>query len=356
VNTALVPLNRLRALPRGGPNAAQLTLPLRDSLDRPLTDLRLSVTDRCNFRCTYCMPRDKVGPAAAPSPRKDLLTFEQITQIAAAFRDLGVRKIRITGGEPLVRRNLPRLVELLHGLEIPDLCLTTNGSLLAEQAPALAAAGLGRVTVSLDALDEPTFQRMADTQTSLRAVLAGIEAARKWGILPVKINMVVQRNVNQHSIIPMAAWARAEGLELRFIEYMDVGCSNGWQARDVVSAREIRQLIHQRWPLEPAEPSRDFETAVRYRYRDGAGHIGVIASISQPFCRGCTRARVSSQGELYTCLFAPVGFSLAGPLRQGADLRRVIADLWRERADRYSELRSENTIAQPRPEMSAIGG
>lgn len=349
-------MNRLRARPRLGLAEERLSLPLRDTLDRPLTDLRLSVTDRCNFRCTYCMPRSKVGPVVGAAPREALLSFEQLAQIAAAFVDVGVRKIRITGGEPLVRRDLPRLVEQLRRLEVADLCLTTNGSLLAEQARALADAGLGRVTVSLDALDDTTFRRMADTHTPLSQVLAGIDAARAAGILPVKVNMVVQRGVNEHSIIPMADWARRERLELRFIEYMDVGCSNGWQAHDVVSANEIRQRIHERWPLEPAHCNDGFETATRFRYRDGGGQIGLIASISQPFCRGCTRARVSSQGELYTCLFAPVGFSLAPALREGTDLRRLIAALWRDRSDRYSELRSADATAQPRPEMSAIGG
>jgi cyclic pyranopterin phosphate synthase len=321
-----------------------------------LTDLRLSVTDRCNFRCTYCMPRDKLGPVVAAAPRDELLSFEELTQIASAFTDLGVRKIRITGGEPLVRQDLPQLVEQLRQLAIPDLCLTTNGSLLAGQARALAAAGLGRVTVSLDALDETTFRRMADTHISLSKVLGGIEAARAAGLSPVKINMVVQRNINEHCIIPMARWARLEGLELRFIEYMDVGCSNGWHPQDVVSAETIRHRIHEHWPIDPAQSNEPFETAVRFRYRDGAGQIGIIASISQPFCRSCTRARVSSKGELYTCLFSPVGFSLAEPMRQGLDLRQVIANLWRERADRYSELRTAEPTPHPRPEMSAIGG
>jgi len=365
VKTALVPLERLRI--SRGKNHGRSALadarvdwrrapPVLDALLRRLTDLRLSVTDRCNFRCTYCMPRSNLGPVVGPRPQESLLSFEELTEIAAAFVDLGVRKVRITGGEPLVRRDLPRLVEQLRRLEIAELCLTTNGSLLAAQARDLAAAGLDRVTISLDALDEPTFQRISDTHTRLAKVLAGIDAARASGLAPLKINMVVKRDVNEHSVVPMADWARREGLELRFIEYMDVGCSNGWRRRDVVSAREIRERIHAHWPLEPAESHDPYAPAVRLRYRDGGGHIGLIASISEPFCRSCTRARVSSHGEFYTCLFASSGFPLAPLLRDGSALRSAILDVWRDRSDRYSELRAASAGAQPRPEMSAIGG
>jgi GTP 3',8-cyclase len=356
VNAALVSIDRLRVRGLGLAREARQNEPLLDRLQRPLTDLRLSVTDRCNFRCTYCMPRSHFGPVVPPTTRSNLLTFEELTSIAAAFVQLGVHKVRVTGGEPLVRRDLPELVAQLHRLPIRDLCLTTNGSLLAGQAKALAAAGLGRVTVSLDALDEPTFHRMSDTQFPLSKVLAGIEAARKYGLNPVRINMVVQRNVNEHSIVPMAAWARREGLELRFIEYMDVGCSNGWKPSDVVTAGEIKTRLCEQWPLEPLASNTTTETAERYRYCDGAGTVGLIASISRPFCRGCTRARVSSKGDLYPCLFAPAGYSLADTLRRGGDLRALIAELWGQRTDRYSELRADAHITQSRPEMSAIGG
>jgi cyclic pyranopterin phosphate synthase len=291
-----------------------------------------------------------------PTTRANLLTFEELTSVAAAFVQLGVQKVRVTGGEPLVRKDLPKLIEQLSLLPIRDLCLTTNGSLLAGHAKELAAAGLGRVTVSLDAHDEPTFHRMTDTQTPLSRVFAGIAAARQFGLNPVKINMVVQRGVNEHSILPMAAWARREGLELRFIEYMDVGCSNGWKPSDVVTASEIKRRIHECWPLEPLTSTATPDTADRYRYCDGGGLIGLIASISQPFCGSCTRARVSSTGDLYPCLFAPAGYPLTDTLRQGGDLRALIAGLWRRRTDRYSELRATAQSAQPRPEMSAIGG
>jgi cyclic pyranopterin phosphate synthase len=356
VNAALVSVDRLRVRGLSLPSESLHSGPLLDRLQRPLTDLRLSVTDRCNFRCTYCMPRSNLGPVVQPSTRSKLLTFEELTSIASAFVQLGVQKVRVTGGEPLVRKDLPDLIEQLSLLPIRDLCLTTNGSLLAGQAKALAAAGLGRVTVSLDALDEPTFHRMADTQTPLSRVLAGIDAARESGLNPVKINMVVQRGVNEHCIVPMAAWARREGLELRFIEYMDVGCSNGWKPSDVLTAGEIKQRIHERWPLEPLVSSATMETAERYRYCDGGGRIGLIASISRPFCAGCTRARVSSTGDLYPCLFAPVGYPLTDTLRQGGDLRALVAELWRRRTDRYSELRADSQDTPLRPEMSAIGG
>lgn len=327
--------------------------PVLDKFSRRLSDLRLSVTDRCNFRCAYCMPRGKLGSLTT---RDQLLSFEELTQVASAFVELGVDKLRITGGEPLVRRDLPKLVSMLSRLNTSDLCLTTNGSLLATQAHALALAGLQRVTVSLDALDDLTFRTMTDSDTSVASVLRGIDAARKAGLEPVKINMVVQRGVNEHGILPMAAWARREGLELRFIEYMDVGCSNGWRPADVFTAAEIRDLIHVTWPIEPQASDPPSAPAERYRYQDGRGSIGIVASISRPFCGNCTRARVSSKGVLYPCLFAPSGFDLAEPLRRGVDLRPMIAGLWRARSDRYSELRTSAKSSLPRPEMSTIGG
>jgi GTP 3',8-cyclase len=356
VNAALVSVDRLRVRGLSPSSESLQSEPLLDRLQRPLKDLRLSVTDRCNFRCTYCMPRSKHGPVVLPTVRSNLLTFEELTTVASAFVQLGVQKVRVTGGEPLVRKDLPKLIEQLSLLPIRDLCLTTNGSLLAGQTRALAAAGLGRVTVSLDALDEPTFHRMTDTQSPLSRVFAGIDAARQFGLDPVKINMVVQRGVNEHAIIPMAAWARREDLELRFIEYMDVGCSNGWKPSDVVTAGEIKQRIHEHWPLEKLSFSATPETAQRYRYCDGHGQIGLIASISHPFCSNCSRARVSSTGELYPCLFAPAGYPLTDTLRRGGDLRAEIAELWRRRTDRYSELRANSQSTLPRPEMSAIGG
>ncbi len=360
MNAALVTIDRLVArrnsVPRGLPLEGPVQVPLLDRLARPLTDLRLSVTDRCNFRCSYCMPRSKLGPVVSPTARSNLLNFAEIERIAATFADLGISKLRITGGEPLVRRDLAKLVRRLSRLSIRDLCLTTNGSLLEGQAQALADAGLGRVTVSLDAIDDLTFRRITDGHTPLSRVLRGIDVARRCGLEPIKVNMVVERGVNEHSLLPMAAWARREGLELRIIEYMDVGCSNGWRATDVLTAAEIGARINQIWPIDPVQSEDCSETAKRFRYRDGGGNIGIIAAISRPFCAGCTRARVSSRGELYPCLFAPAGVDLATPLRAGSDLHSVIAELWQRRNDRYSELRADMPSHLPRVEMSAIGG
>jgi cyclic pyranopterin phosphate synthase len=285
-----------------------------------------------------------------------LLNFDELEQVASTFVDLGVRKLRLTGGEPLLRRDLPKLVQRLSRLNLRELCLTTNGSLLEGQAQALADAGLNRVTVSLDAIDESTFRRITDGQTPLSRVLRGIDAARRFGLGPVKINMVVQRGTNDGSILEMAAWARCEQLELRMIEYMDVGCSNGWRLVDVVTAAELRRRIDRVWPIDPVVSADGSETAERFRYRDGSGYLGIIAAISRPFCGGCTRARVSSVGALYSCLFAPTGVELATPLRAGYDLRPIIAGLWQRRVDRYSELRAEMPVGRSRPEMSAIGG
>src|SRR5215831_9852257 len=280
-------------------------LPLVDALARPLRDLRISVTDRCQFRCTYCMPREMFGRDFVFLPREQLLTFEELTRLAGIFAGLGVRKLRLTGGEPLLRRDLEKLVAMLGGIEgIQDIALTTNGALLAGKATALAAAGLRRVTVSLDSLDDTVFMALNDAGFPVARVLEAITAAAGAGLVPVKVNMVVRRGVNDQSILPMAAHFRGTGHVLRFIEYMDVGVTNGWRLEEVVPAAEIISLVGAHWPVDPVEPAYPGEVARRYRYRDGAGEIGVIASVTQPFCRGCTRARLSADGQLYTCLFA----------------------------------------------------
>jgi cyclic pyranopterin phosphate synthase len=291
-----------------------------------------------------------------PTSRDERLTLDELASMTHAFVSLGVTKVRLIGGESLARPDLAQLVERIAAMGDLDLCLTTNGSLLTERARALADAGLKRVTVSLDAIDELTFRRMTDGKTPLHRVLAGIDAARSVGLAPIKINMVVLRGVNDHAIVPMARWARREGLELRLIEYMDVGRTNGWQPSDVVTADETRQRIDAELPLDPAFTEPDSAPAKRYRYRDGRGIVGFISSISEPFCGQCTRARVSSRGELFTCLFGSRGHDLASPLRAGEDLRPLITAVWQHRSDRYSELRAEMTRIAPRPEMSAIGG
>jgi cyclic pyranopterin phosphate synthase len=346
-----------------GQQRAAATAPLasdgvRDTFERPLHDLRISVTDRCNFRCVYCMPREVFGRDYAFLPRAELLTFEEIARLARVFVGLGVRKIRLTGGEPLVRRELEKLVAMLAPLG-SDLTLTTNGSLLAARASALRRAGLNRVTVSLDALDDPTFMAMNDVRFPVARVLEGIAAAAEAGLAPVKINMVVKRGVNDHSVLPMARQFRGSGHIVRFIEYMDVGNSNGWRLDDVVSADEILAMVDAEFPLEPIAPDYLGEVATRWRYRDGAGELGVIASVSQPFCGDCTRARMSADGTLYTCLFASLGHDLRGPLRSGASDRELsdrVAAVWRGRDDRYSELRSAGTVGLPKVEMSYLGG
>ena len=338
-------------------------VPVADTLGRPVRDLRISVTDRCQFRCTYCMPREVFGRNFAFLPREELLTFEELTRVARVFAGLGVRKLRLTGGEPLLRRDLEKLVAMLAGVGgIQDIALTTNGALLAGKAMALAAAGLRRVTVSLDSLDDAVFMALNDAGFPVAAVLEAIAAAASAGLAPVKVNMVVRRGVNEQSILPMAAHFRHSGHVLRLIEYMDVGTTNGWRLEEVVPAAEIISLIGRHWPLEPVAPTYPGEVARRYRYRDGAGEIGVIASVTQPFCHGCTRARLSADGKLYTCLFAGAGHDLRGPLRAGASdqaLREQIAVIWARRTDRYSEQRTRRTRQQPvRPkvEMSRIGG
>jgi cyclic pyranopterin phosphate synthase len=335
-----------------------------DRLGRRVHDLRISVTDRCNFRCVYCMPREVYGRDFPFLPRSEVLTFEEITRIAGVFVDLGVEKLRITGGEPLVRRDLPELIGMLAALGAPDrqpldLTLTTNGAALRQLARPLADAGLRRITVSLDSLDDETFRRMNGVDFPVDRVLDGIEAARAAGLDPIKVNMVVKRGLNEASVLPMARWARAEGLVLRFIEYMDVGHSNGWRLDEVVPAAELLGMVGEEVALEPLPPRYAGEVADRWRYADGSGEIGVIASVSQPFCGECTRARLSADGQLFTCLFAVKGHDLRAVVRSGADdeaLRARIAAVWRGRADRYSELRSEATPDLPKVEMFAIGG
>jgi GTP 3',8-cyclase len=330
----------------------------RDTLGRPLRDLRISVTDRCNFRCVYCMPKEVFGRDYQFLERRELLSFEEIERVSRAFVAHGVRKLRITGGEPLVRRDLERLIEKLAALGDLDLTLTTNGSLLPQKARTLREAGLGRVTVSLDSLDEDVFAAMNDVDFPVQRVLEGIDAAAAAG-LPVKVNMVVKRGANEDSIVPMARLFRERGHILRFIEYMDVGHSNGWRLDDVVPASEIVASIDAALPLEPVPANYPGEVARRWRYRDGSGEIGVIASVTQPFCGDCTRARLSAEGRLYTCLFAVRGHDLRAVLRGGAtdeELRDEIGQIWNRRADRYSEIRSENTRDLAKVEMSYIGG
>jgi cyclic pyranopterin phosphate synthase len=330
-----------------------------DVRGRHLHDLRVSVTDRCNFRCVYCMPKDVFGRDYPFLAHADLLTFEEITRVARLFVGLGVSKIRLTGGEPLLRRNVERLVEMLAGLGVPDLTLTTNGSLLAKKARALRDAGLSRVTVSLDALDDATFRAMNDVDFPVERVLEGIDAAAAAGLAPVKVNMVVKRGANVHAIVPMAAHFRGSGHVVRFIEFMDVGATNGWQMDDVVPSAEIVRMVDRAFPLEPVDPNYAGEVAERWRYKDGSGEIGVISSVTQAFCRDCTRARLATDGKVYTCLFGTDGFDLRGLLREGAGdgaIENAIAAIWRARADRYSEIRTANTAQAPRVEMSYIGG
>jgi len=337
---------------------------LLDTRGRALRDLRISVTDRCNFRCTYCMPAEVFGRDYAFLPHAEVLTYEEIHRLARVAVGLGVGKLRITGGEPLVRRDLPELIAQLATLRTPDgepvdLTLTTNGSALRPLAGPLAEAGLQRITVSLDSLDDVTFRRMNGVDFPVARVLDGIDAARAAGLAPVKVNMVVKKGENEASIVPMARWARDEGLILRFIEYMDVGTTNGWRLDDVVTAGEIVAAIDAELPLEAAAPTYRGEVAGRWRYRDGSGEIGVIASVSQPFCGDCTRARLSAEGRIYTCLFSAHGTDLRGPLREGAsddELRHIVEGLWGARTDRYSELRSAATSHLPRIEMFAVGG
>ncbi|HEY3400489.1 MAG TPA: GTP 3',8-cyclase MoaA [Geothrix sp.] len=330
-----------------------------DTLGRPLKALRISVTDRCNFRCTYCMPKEVFGPDHPFLPREALLSFEEITRLVRIFTGLGVAKVRLTGGEPLMRRELPALVRMLS--EVPglaDLALTTNGTLLPELAAPLKAAGLQRVTVSLDTLRPDRFRAISDTDLPLGRVLSGIEAARAAGFGPIKLNCVLKRGLNDDEILDLAAFAREEGHTLRFIEFMDVGTTNGWRLESVVSAADVRRLIESRWPLEPMGTGND-AVARGWRYRDGKGEIGLIASVTAPFCRGCDRARLSAEGRLYTCLFASESLDLRGFLRNhhgDVDLAALLAFHWKRRNDHYSELRHSATPNLPKVEMSRIGG
>ncbi len=335
-----------------------LVEPLLDKLNRPLETLRISITDRCNFRCVYCMPKEVYGRDHVFLDRKELLSLEEIARVARVFAGLGVRVVRITGGEPLVRRNVEHLVELLREIPGLELALTTNGALLPQKADALARAVLDRVTVSLDSIDDGTFRALNDVDFSVERVLEGIDAAAAAG-LRVKVNAVVKRGANDDGIVALAGHFRGTPHTLRFIEYMDVGHTNGWRLDDVVPAEEIVSTIGAAWPLEPLEPARADETARRFRYRDGAGEIGVIASVTQPFCGGCSRARLSAEGRLHTCLFALKGHDLRAPLRLGAgdeELSELIRGIWGRRTDRYSELRTAETSALPKVEMSYIGG
>ncbi len=329
----------------------------RDTFGRPLRDLRISVTDRCNFRCVYCMPKEVYGADHRFLDRKELLTFEEIARLAGVFVEAGVRKIRITGGEPLVRRDLERLIAFLSELDV-DLTLTTNGALLPQKAHLLAEAGLRRITVSLDSLDDAQFRALNDVDFPVDRVLEGIDAARDAG-LPVKVNAVIKRGVNDDQIIPMATFFRARGHTLRFIEYMDVGHTNGWRLDDVVPAAEIVAALDAEFGVEPIVPAYRGEVARRWRYRTGPGEVGVIASVTQPFCGDCTRARLSAEGKLFTCLFAVRGHDLRALIRSGAsddELDAKIFMLWGNRTDRYSELRSGATEGLEKVEMSYIGG
>jgi cyclic pyranopterin phosphate synthase len=332
---------------------------VRDALGRPLRDLRVSVTDRCNFRCRYCMPRELFGPDHPFLPRSELLSFEEITRVVATLAPLGVRKVRLTGGEPLLRRNLPALVTMLAAIPgVDDLALTTNGSMLPAMAEPLREAGLHRITVSLDSIEPDVFARLSDTRIPLATVLHGIECAAAAG-LPVKINTVVQRGVNDEGLLDLVSYARETGHTLRFIEYMDVGTSNGWLLDEVVPAAELLARIDAVHPLEPVEPAAFGEVAKRYRFTDGAGEVGFVTSVTQPFCGSCTRLRLSAIGELYTCLFGAVGHDLRTPLRAGAtdaELAAEVAGLWSRRTDRYSEVRGSATRARSKVEMSYIGG
>jgi len=333
---------------------------LVDPRDRGLRDLRISVTDRCNFRCTYCMPRSVFNSSYQFLPHGEVLTFEEIVRVAKIFHDLGMEKIRLTGGEPLLRHGIERLIEML-SRELPgtDLTLTTNGAALQSKARALKAAGLIRVTVSLDSLDDATFRMMNDADFPVARVLDAIEAATAEGLAPIKINMVVKRGVNDGHVVEMARYFKGSGNIVRFIEFMDVGATNGWRMRDVVPSAEVVQRIQSVFPCEPADPNYKGEVAKRWRYRDGTGEFGVISSVTEAFCGTCTRARLSTDGALYTCLFAQKGFDLKSMLRAGRsdeEIHNAIASIWQRRDDHYSEIRTAETATQQKVEMSYIGG
>ena len=338
---------------------------VRDRLQRPLRDLRISVTDRCNFRCVYCMPREIFGPGYAFLPRKDLLTLEEIARVAKVFSALGMRKVRITGGEPLIRRNLEHLIEMIGATEgVQDISLTTNGSMLtADRAVSLRQAGLKRLTISLDALDAATFKSINDVDYPASRVLDGINNARAAGFSDIKVNAVVRRGLNEHAVLDLAKHFRHSGCIVRFIEYMDVGETNGWNLDDVIPAADLVDRIDVLYPLEAVSPNYPGEVAKRWRYRDGAGEIGFITSVTQSFCGDCSRARLSAVGELYTCLFGTQGHDLRSLLRSGADdtqLLQAVSEIWQARTDRYSELRATATAlpvtGQAKVEMSHIGG
>ncbi len=333
---------------------------ITDRLDRPFRDLRVSVTDRCNFRCPYCMPAEIYGDRYQFLPRDDLLAFEEIARLACVMANLGAAKIRLTGGEPLVRNDVEKLVAMLAALPgVEDLAMTTNGYLLPQKAAALRDAGLGRLSISLDSLDDEVFRKMNGRGFDVGKVLDGISAAEKAGFSPIKINAVVQRGVNDHTIVEMARYFKERGHVMRFIEYMDVGTRNGWKLDHVTPADEIIARIHAEMPLEPAESGYRGEVASRYRYRDGGGEIGVIASVTRPFCGDCTRLRLSPEGRLVTCLFSALGTDLRGPLRAGASddaLERLIRGVWSDRGDRYSEERASATERREKVEMYHIGG
>lgn len=352
------------------PTATQNQATLLDRLGRPLRDLRISVTDRCNFRCPYCMPAEIFGERYQFLPRVELLTFEEIRRLTQIFAGLGAVKVRLTGGEPLIRADLPRLVGMLSGVEgIQDVAMTTNAYLLSKYARPLREAGLQRVTISLDSLDVDVFKQMNGRSFSTEPVLEGIRAAEDAALTPIKINCVVQRGVNDHTLVDLARRFKGTGHIVRFIEFMDVGTINGWDLSQVVPSKEVVQMINAQFPLEPAEASYRGEVAQRYRYKDGSGEVGMIASVTQPFCGDCTRARLTTDGKLVTCLFAAGGKDLRGPLRDGAsdeEIRNIVLGTWSKRTDRYSEERTEETLKDPerakgskgqrKIEMYQIGG
>jgi len=335
-----------------------------DTLDRPIRDLRVSVTDRCNFRCIYCMPREIFGPGYKFVPRNDLLKLEEIARITRLFAGHGVRKVRITGGEPMIRRNLEHLIEMLRDIDgVTDISMTTNASMLTlKRAESLRAAGLNRINISLDAIDEKTFQRVNDVDFPVAKVLEGIDNAHAAGFDAVKVNAVIRRGYNEHSILPLAQHFHGTGTVLRFIEFMDVGTTNKWNLEEVIPAAELVEIIGKELPIESLEPNYSGEVAKRWRYSDGGGEVGFITSVTQSFCGDCSRARLSAVGKVYTCLFAATGQDLRGMLRAGAsdeELSRLIGRIWSQREDRYSELRGQIPVTAetlPRVEMSHIGG
>ena len=357
-------LNAPQALSAGGLSSVRAAAAVLDPRQRRLHDLRISVTDKCNFRCTYCMPKDVFGPGYKFLPHDALLSFEEITRFAKISAELGVEKLRLTGGEPTLRRNLPTLIGMLSQLRTPtgkplDLTLTTNGSTLVKQAKALKDAGLQRITVSLDSMDDAVFRAMNDVDFPVADVLRGIDAALAAGLTPVKVNMVVKRGVNDHTVVEMAKHFKGTGVVVRFIEFMDVGATNGWRMDDVMPSRDVVAAIHDVTPLVAVDPGYVGEVAGRWRYADGTGEIGVISSVTQAFCSTCSRIRLSTDGKIYTCLFADHGVDFRTLLRGGAsddDIAAMLAGLWQVRTDRYSEIRTADTAKLRKVEMSYIGG